>query len=59
MAPSIDSTSLYGTLNLLILQALARESLHGLAIAKRIRESTDESLRIEGPGRNFTERLIG
>ncbi len=47
MAPSIDSTSLYGTLNLLILQALAREPLHGLAIAKRIRESTDESLRIE------------
>ena len=47
MAPSIDSTSLYGTLNLLILQALAREPLHGLAIARRIRESTDESLRIE------------
>ena len=47
MAPSIDSTSLYGTLNLLILQALAREALHGLAIAKRIRKSTDESLRIE------------
>ena len=47
MAPSIDSTSLYGTLNLLILQALARESLHGLAIAKRIRDSTGESLRIE------------
>ena len=47
MAPSIDSTSLYGTLNLLILQAVARQSLHGLAIAKRIRDSTDESLRIE------------
>ena len=47
MAPNIDSTSLYGTLNLLILQALSREALHGLAIARRIRESTDESLRIE------------
>ncbi len=47
MAPSIDSTSLYGTLNLLILQSLARETLHGLAIARRIREATDESLRIE------------
>jgi transcriptional regulator len=45
--PKIDSTSLYGTLNLLILQALATEPLHGLAIARRIRESTDESLRIE------------
>lgn len=47
MAPGIDSTSLYGTLNLLILQALATEPLHGLAIARRIRESTDDSLRIE------------
>ena len=47
MAPSIDSTSLYGTLNLLILQALAKESHHGLAIARRIRESTSETLRIE------------
>ena len=47
MAPTVDSTSLYGTLNLLILQALAREPLHGLAIARRIRESTDESLQIE------------
>lgn len=47
MPPSIDSTSLYGTLNLLILQAVAEEPLHGLAVARRIRESTDESLRIE------------
>ncbi len=47
VAPTVDSTSLYGTLNLLILQALAREPLHGLAIARRIRESTDESLQIE------------
>lgn len=47
MASSIDSTSLYGTLNILILQALGRETLHGLGVARRIRESTDESLRIE------------
>ena len=47
MAPAIDSTSLYGTLNLLILQAVAHEPLHGLAIARRIRDSTDASLRIE------------
>jgi DNA-binding PadR family transcriptional regulator len=47
VAPGIDSTSLYGTLNLLILQAVPAEPLHGLAIARRIRESTEESLRIE------------
>jgi transcriptional regulator len=47
MAPRIDSTSLYGTLNLLILQAVATEPLHGLAVARRIRESTDDSLSIE------------
>lgn len=47
MAPKIDSTSLYGTLNLLILQAVAAEPIHGLAIARRIRDSTEESLRIE------------
>ena len=47
VASGIDSTSLYGTLNLLILQAVAAEPLHGLAIARRIRESTDDSLSIE------------
>ena len=47
MAPQIDSTSLYGTLNLLILQAVAGEPLHGLAIARRIRDSTEASLVIE------------
>ena len=59
MAPSIDSTSLYGTLNLLILQALAREPLHGLAIARRIRESTDESLRIEEGALDLAVSLEG
>ncbi|MEQ9399652.1 MAG: PadR family transcriptional regulator [Longimicrobiales bacterium] len=47
MSPRIDSTSLYGTLNLLILKAVAGEPLHGLAIARRIRESSDDSLTIE------------
>lgn len=47
MAAGIDSTSLYGTLNLLVLQAVAAEPLHGLAIARRIRESTGDSLNIE------------
>lgn len=47
MSPRIDSTSLYGTLNLLILQAVAAEPLHGLAIARRIRTSTEGSLSIE------------
>lgn len=47
MTARIDSTSLYGTLNLLILQAVAAEPLHGLAIARRIRDSTEASLRIE------------
>jgi transcriptional regulator len=47
VSPGIDSTSLYGTLNLLILQAVAVEPLHGLAIARRIRESTEDFLQIE------------
>lgn len=47
MTARIDSTSLYGTLNLLILQAVAAEPLHGLAIARRIRDSTEPPLRIE------------
>ena len=47
MAPRIDSTSLYGTLNLLILKAVAAEPRHGLSIARHIRESTEDSLTIE------------
>src|ERR1700687_326800 len=39
---------LQGTLDLLILMALARSgSLHGYAIAQRIHQATDDSLRIE------------
>jgi transcriptional regulator len=47
MSPRIDSTSLYGTLNLLILKAVAGGPRHGLAIARFIRASTDDSLTIE------------
>jgi len=47
MALLIDSTSLYGTLNLLILQAVAAGPLHGLAIARRIRAATGDALTIE------------
>ena len=43
----IDSTSLYGTLNLLILKALAGGALHGLAIARSIQEETEEVLKVE------------
>ena len=46
--PKIDAGSLYGTLNLLILQCLSEEgALHGLAIARRIHDVTLEELRIE------------
>lgn len=36
-----------GTLYLLILKILARGPLHGYAIAKRIKDSSDEALNIE------------
>lgn len=47
MGARIDSTSLYGTLNLLILKAVEEEPHHGLGIARRIRSSTEDSLSIE------------
>jgi transcriptional regulator len=43
----IDSGSLYGTLNLLILTILSEQSLHGLGIARRIESRTGEALQIE------------
>ncbi len=44
----IDAGSLYGTLNLLILQSLADgDAAHGLAIARNIHTETREVLRIE------------
>lgn len=36
-----------GTLELLILKTLARESMHGYGIAQRIHESVDDLIRIE------------
>ncbi len=47
MTSSIDSTSLYGTLNLLVLQALRGGSLHGLAVARVIESRSEEVLRVE------------
>ena len=45
MTPSPEL--LPGTLYMLILRILARGSLHGYAIAKRIKESSDAALEIE------------
>jgi PadR family transcriptional regulator, regulatory protein PadR len=36
-----------GTLDLLILKTLARDSMHGYGIARRIHEATDDLLKIE------------
>jgi PadR family transcriptional regulator, regulatory protein PadR len=36
-----------GTLELLILKTLARDSMHGYGIAQRIHEATDDLLKIE------------
>ena len=47
MTTSIDSTSLYGTLNLLVLQAVRHGSLHGLAIARAIQARSDSVLQVE------------
>lgn len=47
MTPSIDSTSLYGTLNLLILGAVEAGPLHGLAIARAIQRRSREVLSVE------------
>lgn len=57
MTAKIDSTSLYGTLNLLVLQAVSDGPLHGLAIARAIQGRTDEVLQIE-EGRS-TQRYTG
>jgi PadR family transcriptional regulator, regulatory protein PadR len=45
MQPTPDL--LPGTLYLLILKTLARGPLHGYAIARRIKDSSDEALEIE------------
>ena len=41
------SDLLQGTLNLLILKTIAREPLHGWAIAKRIQQLSDEVLAVQ------------
>ena len=43
---SIDSDTLYGTLNLLVLGALSEEPLHGLAISRRIEDASGDALSI-------------
>lgn len=43
----IDANTLYGTLNLLILQTVAEGSLHGLQIRRAIAALSDESLSVE------------
>mgnify|MGYP002623113038 CR=1 FL=1 len=43
----VDSDTLYGTMNLLVLQALRDGPLHGVGVMRRIEGSTDGLLRIE------------
>ena len=47
MAKSAAPTLLQGTLDLLILHALARGKMHGYAIAQCIHMLSDEALRVE------------
>jgi PadR family transcriptional regulator PadR len=42
----VDADTLYGTINLLALRALADGPLHGLAIARRIHEASRAALEI-------------
>ncbi len=43
----IESDTLYGTLNLLVLRALRDGPLHGLAVSRRIAGATRGALRVE------------
>ena len=43
----IDADTLYGTLSLLVLRTLSRESLHGLEIQSRIHHLAGEALQVE------------
>jgi transcriptional regulator len=43
----IDSDTLYGTLSLLVLQALRAGPLHGLAVSRRLEHKTEGQLRVE------------
>jgi transcriptional regulator len=46
--PRVKVDTLYGTLGLLILQVLSRDSLHGLEIQQRIQTATEDSVAVEG-----------
>ena len=43
----IDSDTLYGTMNLLVLQSLKDGPLHGLGVSRRIDSATRGTLRVE------------
>ena len=43
----IESDTLYGTLNLLVLRTLAEAPLHGLAISRQIHADTDDAVKVE------------
>ena len=43
----VESNTLYGTLNLLVLKTLADGRLHGLAISRRIHDTSKEAVRVE------------
>jgi PadR family transcriptional regulator, regulatory protein PadR len=45
--PGTDADLLQGTLDMLLLKAVARKSRHGYAIAEWIREMSEESLQVE------------
>lgn len=49
---SSESELLQGTLDLLILKALALEQMHGMAISRRIRQITNETFDVK-PGSLF------
>lgn len=43
----VDATSIYGTLNLMILRALADEDRHGLGVQRRIEAQTEGQVTVE------------
>lgn len=44
----IKVDTLYGTLGLLVLKVLSKDTLHGLEIQKRIQTATGDSVSVEG-----------
>ena len=44
--PKLPSEILPGTLDMLVLRVLARESLHGYGIAQRLKELSDDVLQV-------------